>query len=201
MMSSRSGNDVSFEFLFEKIVERLSQESKKRHEDWSDDKILENSHKLAVAILKFEMLKISPNKIITFDIEEALRFEGFNALYIIYSLVRMKSILRKADFDFSFADLDRLLINLKEDLEKNICLNILKFSDVIVGAGKDNDPSEIAKYLFSFVQLFNDYYQRVNILKAEEETMRARLVLIKSCIVLIENAFSLLGIKTNIEEI
>ncbi|MCK9439274.1 MAG: arginine--tRNA ligase [Patescibacteria group bacterium] len=201
MMSSRSGNAVSFEFLFEKIVERLSQESKKRHEDWSDDKILENSHKLAVAILKFEMLKISPNKIITFDIEEALRFEGFNALYIIYSLVRMKSILRKADFDFSFADLDRLLINLKEDLEKNICLNILKFSDVIVGAGKDNDPSEIAKYLFSFVQLFNDYYQRVNILKAEEETMRARLVLIKSCIVLIENAFSLLGIKTNIEEI
>lgn len=201
MMSSRSGNAVSFEFLFEKIVERLSQESKKRHEDWSDDKILENSHKLAVAILKFEMLKISPNKIITFDIEEALRFEGFNALYIIYSLVRMKSILRKADFDFSFADLDRLLINLEEDLEKNICLDILKFGDVVFKAGKDNDPSEIAKYLFSFIQNFNNYYQKINILKAEEKTMQARIVLIKSCILLIENAFSLLGIKTNIEEI
>ncbi len=201
MMSSRSGNAVSFEFLFEKIVERLSEESRRRHEDWSDNKILENSQKLAVAILKFEMLKISPNKIITFDIEESLKFDGFNALYIIYSLVRMKSILRRANFNFSDVNIKEILFELNDDLEKNICLETLKFNDIVVKAGKDNDPSEVAKYLFSFVQNFNNYYQKINILKSEEKVMWARLLLIKSCIILIDNAFCLLGIESNIEEI
>lgn len=201
LMSSRSGNTISFKFLFEKIVEQLKIESQKRHPDWSADKILDNSQKLAVAILKFEMLKVSPSKIITFDMEEALRFEGYNALYIIYSLVRMKSILRKADFDLSNLDQEKVLNKLDEDLEKNICLEILKFSDVIVKASKDDDPSEIAKYLFSFVQSFNNYYQEVNILKSEKELAQARVLLIKSCIILIENAFYLMGIDSQIEEI
>ncbi len=202
MMSSRSGKIVLLKDLYNQIFNKLVLETKERHQDWSDDKIKENSQKLAVAILKFEMLKVSPNKVITFDIENALKFDGFGALYILYSLVRMKSIVRKSNFQIpSQIDFNSVADSLKDEIEKIICLEISKYGDIIIKAGKDNDPSEVAKYLFSFVKIFNDYYQKVNILQAEEAAMQARVVLIKSCIVLMESAFSLLGIKTNIEEI
>ncbi|MFA7365018.1 MAG: arginine--tRNA ligase [Patescibacteria group bacterium] len=192
MMSSRSGKVIVLKDLYNQVVDKISIETKKRHEDWADDKIDKNSKLLAVAILKFEMLKIAANKTIVFDIKEALKFEGFSALYILYSIARMKSLLRKSNG----LDLDFKVDNLIEDIEKNIILEMAKYPDIVEKSSMDNDPSEIAKYLFDFTKMFNDYYQKVNILQAESEIKKARLSLIFSCVVLLENALALLGIKT-----
>ncbi|PKM91563.1 arginine--tRNA ligase [Candidatus Falkowbacteria bacterium HGW-Falkowbacteria-1] len=197
MMSSRSGKVVLLKDLFDQIFDKLILESKKRHEDWDDKKIKNNCQKLAVAILKFEMLKVGANKTITFNIEEALRFDGYSALYILYTLVRMKSILRKADFAES---VEYSLDLLQSDIEKKIALEMAKYSDIVYKTGQDNDPSEIAKYLFDFAKLFNDYYQKINILQTEDNLKKARLIFIYSCSLLLENALKLLGIES-LEEI
>lgn len=201
MMSSRSGKVVLLKDLFRQVFEKLVLESEKRHEDWEDEKIKNNCKKLAVAILKFEMLKVGANKTIVFDIEEALRFDGFSALYILYGLVRMKSILRKANFkegDRREGGFDFSL--LKEELEMKLILEMAKYEEVVVRADSENNPSEIAKYLFDFLKIFNDYYQRVKILQAEDDVKNVRLIFIYTCSLVVENGLSLLGIKS-LEEI
>lgn len=197
MMSSRSGNAITFEDLYKKTVDKLIIESKKRHLDWSSDKINKNSSKLATAILKFEMLKVSANKIIIFDINEATKFDGFNALYVLYSIVRIKSILKKSKFKLN-NKFDAKFLNNK--LEKEIILKLAKYPELIIKSCKDYDPSEIAKYLFELFKIFNDYYQRVKILQAEDNIKKSRLIFIKSILIVAENALSLLGIES-LEEI
>lgn len=195
MMSSRSGNAIPFYDLYQKVLDKLIMESKKRHPEWSDKKIKKNCELLTVAILKFEMLKVSPKKIITFSMEEAIKFDGFSALYILYGLVRIKSILKKAGFkpkrvkgvDFS---------DLKTDYEKKISLKLAKYPDIVKRAGANFDPSEIAKYLFELFKLFSDYYQNVKVLSAEKNTKKARLIFMGAIALVAENALGLLGIES-----
>jgi arginyl-tRNA synthetase len=193
MMSSRSGNAIPFDELYQKVFRRLVDESRKRHEDWSQEKIENNCRKLSVAILKFEMLKVSANKIISFDIKEALRFDGFNALYILYGLVRVKSILRKSNVDSKKEAKFELL---KEKEERSIILELAKYPEIIIKAEKEKDPSEVAKYSFDLFRLFNEYYQKVKVLSDDEELQRARLSLLGAISQVAENSLSLLGIES-----
>jgi len=192
MMSSRSGNAVPYIDLYNEILECLKKETKKRHKEWSDKKINKNCSELAVAILKFEMLKISPQKIITFNINEAIKFDGFSAIYILYGLVRIKSIIRKAKFKnngkFKF-DL------LTDKRERELILYLAKYPEIIIRAEKKQDQSEIAKYLFELLKLFNDYYQQVRILQSEVNIKKSRLFLLSSILIVIENALDILGVK------
>ncbi len=197
MMSSRSGNSISFDDLYQKVFNKLVEETRARHTDWNDKKIKNNSEKLAVAILKFEMLKVSANKIITFDIEEAVKFEGFNALYILYGLVRIKSILKKGKFK-NFSKINFNLLDNK--LEKDLSVKLAKYPEIIIKSKEEHDPSEIAKYLFELFKMFNEYYQNINILQSDKEIKKARLLFIKSISQVAENALGLLGISS-IDEI
>ncbi len=192
MMSSRSGNAVPYIDLYNEVLECLKKETKKRHSEWSDKKINKNCSDLAVAILKFEMLKISPQKIITFNINEAIKFDGFSAIYILYGLVRIKSIIRKAKFKNSGKFKFNLLTNKKE---RELILCLAKYPEIIIRAEKKQDQSEIAKYLFELLKLFNDYYQQVRILQSEPDIKKSRLILLSSILIVVENALDILGIK------
>jgi arginyl-tRNA synthetase len=195
MMSSRSGNSISYYEAYEKIFQKLVEESRKRHSNWSNKKIKKNSELLTTDILKFEMLKVSPQKIIVFNVEEATKFDGFSALYILYGLVRIKSIIKKhgrkvkysSSLDFSKLD---------SVWEKNLAIKLSKYPEVVKKAGSEFDPSEIAKYLFELYKLFNDYYQNVKVLSSEGESKKVRLVFMSAISVVSENALGLLGLKS-----
>jgi len=192
MMSSRSGNAIPYFTLYEKIKNCLIIETKKRHDDWSDKKIEKNCQTLTVAILKFEMLKVSPEKIIVFDIDEAVKFDGFNALYILYGLVRIKSLLKKAKFknNGKFAG---SFLNTK--IEKDLLLHLAKYPEVIIQARQKYDQSEIIKYLFELFQMFNDYYQKVKILSGDFKALNTRLTFVYAISLVAENALGILNIK------
>lgn len=193
MMSSRSGNVITYEELKSKILENITVETRKRHEDWTDSRIIEVAKRLTISIIKFEMLKVSPDKIITFDIQEASKFDGQTACYVQYGYARLKSIIRKQGMNwFHF---DKHLGRLTEPKEKALLLKIAKYPETIMTAGKQYDPSDLTKYLFELVQLFNDYYHEVNILKAESRIKQARLALIKAIAQVLENGFDILGMK------
>lgn len=192
MMSSRSGNAVPFIDLYNEVLECLKRETKKRHTDWTDKKIEKNCSELAIAILKFEMLKISPQKIIIFNIAEATKFDGFSALYILYGLVRIKSIIRKAKFKNSGKFKFDLLNNKRE---RELIIFLAKYPEIIIRAEKKQDQSEIAKYLFELLKSFNDYYQQVRILQSEPDVKKSRLILLFSILIVVENALDILGIK------
>ncbi len=73
-------------------------------------------------------------------------------------------------------------------------MRLAKYPDVVLRAGENYDPSEIAKYLFELARDFNDYYHSVQVLKAKQEVREARLALINAVARVVENGLGLLGI-------
>lgn len=193
VMSSRSGNVISYEKLRDRLNERLSSETKKRHEDWTDSRLKKVVESLSISTIKFEMLKVNAEKIITFNMDEAARSEGFTACYVLYSYARMKSIIRKGGVlsRFSKANLE-LLTEIKE---KELLLKISKYPEVLKLAAEKYNPAEIIKYLFELSQMFNDYYHSCNILKANKELKLARLELLRSLFQVMLNGFSIAGME------
>lgn len=193
MMSSRTGNVITYEELKNKIWENLILETKKRHEDWTNDRVKQVAWNLTISTIKFEMLKVSADKIITFNIEESLRFDGYTACYLQYGYARLKSIVRKETMSLFAPPAN--LNNLREAKEKELLMKLARYPELIKAAGEKYNPSELTKYLFELVQLFNDYYHGVNILKAEPKIRRARLALIKAVAQVLNNGFNVLGLK------
>ena len=191
MMSSRSGNVITYDQLFAEALVRAQKEVSSRHQDWSEEKIQVVSEKLAIAALKFEMLKVSADKVITFDMNEALRFDGFTAAYLQYSGARLASLVRKSEIKSK--SLDYQLLAHPKELALALCLQ--RFPEIILKAGEQRDASVIARYLFELAQAFNDYYHDVPVLKAEAPLAAARLALLASVRQVLENGFILLGMS------
>jgi arginyl-tRNA synthetase len=193
MMSSRTGNVITYEDLKVKIRARIEEETRKKHEDWNDEAIKRVVDVLSIAIIKFEMLKVGADKIITFNIDEALKFDGYTACYLEYSYARLKSILRKESGVSLLGKTD--FSSLNEVKEKEVLMKIAKYPEIIILANNKKNPSELTKYLFELAQLSNDYYHTVNILKADKKIKKARLALIRATSQVLNNGFDVLGIE------
>ncbi|MFA5359616.1 MAG: arginine--tRNA ligase [Patescibacteria group bacterium] len=203
MMSSRTGNVITYEDLRARGFKKAMSETKKRHKNWSEKKINETVSKIVNGALKFEMLKVGANKVITFDIDQALRFDGYTAAYLQYTGARIQSILRKSEikkFLSCFASREQGksvdFKNLSEPKELGLINKLAKYPEIVMTAGKNYDPAEITKYLFELAQELNDYYHAVPVLKAKIEIRQARLVLIMAVEQILKNGLDLLGIET-----
>lgn len=192
MISSRTGNVITYEDLRSQLMEKAVSETKRRHQDWSEKKIKKVAGKLINGAMKFEMLKVSREQVITFDIKEALRFDGFTAAYLQYTYARIQSICKKATKQKSNkTDLE----NLKEPKEHDLVMELAKYPEAVERSGESYNPAEIAKYLFELAQEFNNYYHSAPVLKAKEEVRMARLSLIGAVSQVIANGLKLLGIE------
>jgi arginyl-tRNA synthetase len=218
MMSSRTGNIIAYQDLRDQVFNRALAETKKRHKEWSKKKQIEVAEVLTRAAIKFEMIKVGANQVITFDINQALRFDGFTAAYLQYTYARIGSIIKKYNSNlqtdvfqrfnqdknsvkdkkgiFRLKNLRRIKFNrLGESKEYDLILKIAKYPEVVAQAGGKYEPAEIAKYLFSLTRIVNDYYHTTPILKAETETRLARLALAIAVRQVIANGLALLGIE------
>ena len=187
-MSTRKGNLVLLEDFMKEAVKKASIEIKKRHN--------KSSSKAAKAIgygaLKYGILKVSPEKSVMFDWEQALSFEGDTAPYMQYAYARIKSILHKKKIQPSeknFAD----KLGTKEDMD--IIKHLSIFPAVVKKATDELRPHLIANYSYSLAQKFNEYYHIHQILKSDEKTTKARIILISCIAYVIENSLGLLGIE------
>jgi arginyl-tRNA synthetase len=197
MMSSRTGNIITYQYLKDKIFTKLLAETQKRHPDWNERRTNQIVERLTISIIKFEMLKVGAAKTITFNIDEAMRFDGYTACYLQYTYARLQSLVRKAGFSYRLG-LTKVSL-LSESLEKELLIKLAKYPNLVREAGEKYDPSELTKYLFELSQLFNDYYHQVNILKAAASVKRARLALIKSVDQVLGNGCQVLGLQLSPE--
>lgn len=190
-MSTRKGNLVLLEDFMKEAVKKASEELKKRY-----GKIdLKAAKIIAYGAIKYSILKVSAEKNVVFNWEQALSFEGESAPYIQYAYVRISSILRKSKAEKSLLKRD-FSANLKEKEESELIKMLASFANVSEKACNELKPHLIANYLYSLAQKFNEYYHLHQILKAEQKTKDARLLLISSVRQVISNGLELLGIKT-----
>jgi len=193
-MKSREGIVIDADDLIEKAIKLAKAETKKRDKELSEKKIEKRATKIALAAVKFSILKHDPLKNFVFDLKKSLEFEGDTGPYVLYSYVRIKSILKKyghklnSKIDFSLLDtkLDKEILNLLRDYKK-----------VIQNSARDYKPSLITNYLIELSSTFNKYYNQNPILNAKnKETKKARLLLIHSVSLILKSGLNLLGIDT-----
>jgi arginyl-tRNA synthetase len=193
MMSSRTGNVITYEDLYNQLFDKAKKETIERHADWDLEKVELVANVLAISAIKFEMIKVGMDQIITFDINKALSFSGYTAAYIQYTCARINSILSKPEAGTRHLSIDYSKLN--EDKEKDLLLSLAKYPEAVARASVKYDPSEIAKYIFELAQIFNDYYHSVPVLKADDDVKTARLSLLLAINQVLENGLELLGIK------
>lgn len=195
MMSSRSGNAPSYQEIFGKLCDKLKTEVMSRHADWSETETTATAEKLARAVLKFELLKVGVDKIITFDLEAAMKLEGFTVIYIEYMAARLASILRKAG-DAEIAKASKGDTKLLTELsEKALLIKLATYPEITAEAFVKRDPSVVAKYLYELAKFIGDYYNQAVILDENKALRLARLRLIKATEQTLDRGLKLLGIE------
>jgi len=191
-MSSRVGNIVTYEQLRDTMVEHLIGETKKRHEDWAEKKVAKVAKEMAIASMTFMMLRQDSQSIITFDMDEALKSDGFTAPYLLYTIARIESIKKKTSVKPKI-----VVAQLTHKLERKLIRHLSQLPDVVERAGVCYQLSPIALWCFELSQLFNEYYHEVRILDDDiKERMQARLALLDAVEKTMQNALSILNIDT-----
>lgn len=187
-MSSRKGLVVLLDTMVDELKESVKDIIEKSHPGIKNKEIV--SEKVGIGALKFALIKTSPEKTILFNKEEVTQFDGDTGPYLQYTYARASSILRSGahskKFDAAF---------LKEKEEIALLKKIAEFPQIVVHSAESYEPHLVATYLLEVAHLFNAFYQKVPVLKAEsEETKNARLALVSAARQVIGNGLHLLGI-------
>lgn len=119
--------------------------------------------------LKYFILKVDPKKNMLFDPEESIDFNGNTGPFIQYTHARIQSLLKKAREN----GFDNLVSGFKPDLsilgqEKVIIKMLYQFPSIIKQAGDELNPAVVANYVFELAKEYNQFYQEIPILKANE---------------------------------
>ena len=145
--------------------------------------------KIAMAALKYGDLSNQPTKDYNFDMERFAAFEGNTGPYILYTIVRIKSILSR------YGEWENLPIQEPaNDYAKDLMLAITKFSPALEGTLKTSSPNLICAYIYELAGCVNKFYHETPILKEADETVKAgHIALIGLAKNILEASIDLLG--------
>jgi len=189
-MSGRKGLYFNTDDILDKLKEKIKERIKKNHPEKDEKVIDELSEKIAVSALRYALLRLDNDKILVFDFDETLKIEGDSGVYVLYTYVRIKSILRKAK-EIEIKENDDYIPN---DLEIKIVKKLAEFEDCVINSITKLSPQLIILYLRDLCDIFNSYYEKIPILHAEKNERYFRLRLIKNVAIVLEIAMNLVGL-------
>lgn len=186
-MKSREGTVVDADDLIEEVQKLVKKELSSR-DKLSKKQLEEKSLKIAIAAIKYILLRVDTKKDMIFNPKESIDFEGDTGSYILYSYARASSILKKlkkVDKDYSLEEI--------EDKETALVKKLSEFKEIVLKSYKDLNPSAIANYAYQLSQIFNEFYHACPVIDSEKRPFRADLVI--SFRQILENSLYLLGIE------
>jgi arginyl-tRNA synthetase len=189
-MSSRKGNIVRYEDFRDAVIELAKAATKERHADWKERKLNQVARTVAFAAIRFAMLRTDLDKQIVFDPKEALAFDGFSGPYLLYTLARMESLLRKAKKLKATAEANEFAL----PAERRLLLRLAQYPAAVFAAGTEQAIAQLAKYAFELCQTFSEFYEAVPVLKAAGEERAARLAMVEAAKRVLQNVLGLLSI-------
>ncbi|WP_026494899.1 arginine--tRNA ligase [Butyrivibrio sp. WCD3002] len=190
---TREGGVMRLEKLIAEIDEQMYSRIKEGNQDIDDNEAKDTAHKVALAAIKYGDLSNQPSKDYIFDIDKFTSFEGDTGPYILYTMVRIKSILSK--YEKEGGDVKgALLRNAQSPDEKNLMLLLTRFADAVESAARDLMPNRICAYIYELSNALNSFYHSTKILtEADEEKKSGYIALLNVTLKVLETGIDLLG--------
>lgn len=186
-MSTRKGVFISVDDLLEESVKRAYKEVDKRRKDSPRTLKEKIAEAVGVAAVRFNILRIAPEKAMVFRWEEALDFERQGAPFVQYAYARACRILEKG------TPSDTFTVNGLTDNEKALLRAIARFPGLVEKASDSRKPSLLAGYAVELADAFHRFYMFEPVLKAAERDFR--LNLIQATKITLGNLLQLMGIR------
>lgn len=197
---TRDGGVMRLEYLVSGVNEKMLEKIKANQESkndlsMSEEEAVETAKTIALAAIKYGDLSNQASKDYIFDIDRFTSFEGNTGPYILYTIVRIKSILNKFVANGGdIADVNSSIIAADSDNEKELMLALSRFNATIENAFLDTAPHKICAYIYELANAFNGFYHGTKILAEENEEVKksyiALLVLTKE---VLEKCIDMLG--------
>jgi len=198
-VSGRKGRAVKADDLIDQLIAKSKHEIESRNSGLSAAEVEPIARAIAVAALRYFMIKFNLNTVIAFDFKEALNFEGDSGPYLQYTMVRLNSILKKATgADLGTEKKPGLLTRLdaaEKELYWEIILNLALLETQVEYALANHELSSLAAYAYALCQKFNHYYHLFPVLAEKDLAVKnLRLTLILLFKNKVEKLLHILGI-------
>jgi arginyl-tRNA synthetase len=196
VISSRKGNVPVYEDIRDKVLARAREIIEEKNPDLTAEKREEVARQVALGSLKYTMLARDNNKVVIFDLEEALSFDGHSAPYIQYAHARACRILEHAKVDSNdlAAKIGDLNFGELQPEELNLLQQISGLPDEVQRSAEEYRPLLIASYVYELAKRFNDFYHACPVLQSPEPTRTARLALVAVTKQALANGLGLLAV-------
>lgn len=194
---TRDGGVMRLEYLLDEINEEMlkkitENQKEKENLDISEKEAKQTAKTVALAAVKYGDLSNQASKDYCFDIERFTSFEGNTGPYILYTIVRIKSILKKYTAKNSLPDAP--ILGAHSASEKNLMLVLSRFNAMMENAYEEKAPHKICAYIYELANAFNGFYHETKILSEEDLKVQASyiglLVLTKN---ILETCIDVLG--------
>lgn len=197
-MSSRTGDVITGESMLHDMTEMALLKMKER--EIPEEERKEIAEQIAVAAIKYTILRQTIGKDIVFDPQKSLSFEGDSGPYLQYSCVRAKSVLDKAEKQGIIIDINKIEIQ-----DSNICQldwaggklekMLVRFPEILLRAETEHAPHYVGQYLLDVASEFNSFYANTQILVEGDTLTPYKLGLTKATLIVLTNGLNVLGIK------
>ena len=187
-MSTRRGVVVYLDDLIDEAVSRAYNEIKSRRSDMSEEKMREIAKIVGVGAIRYNIVRVQPEKQLVFKWNEALNFDGNSGPFLQYSHARACSMLRKAGEFKEVVDASKLT----DEYEIRLVKAISKVGSIIETAGELKRIHMLPAYGHELAAAFNQFYASVPVLNSDEER-DARITLVKCAKITLANVLRCLG--------
>lgn len=194
---TREGGVMRLEYLVssvnDEMLKKITENQKsKENLEISEEEAKETAKTIALAAIKYGDLSNQASKDYIFDIDRFTSFEGNTGPYILYTIVRIKSILKK--YQSLGKQVEGKILPAHSKSEKDLMLELSKFNAVMENAFEETAPHKICSYIYDLANAFNSFYHETKIMTEEDEVVQASYIkLLELTKAVLETCIDVLG--------
>lgn len=173
---TREGGVMRLETLVSEINEKMYAKIVE-NDTMSEEEARATAKMVALSAIKYGDLSNQASKDYVFDVERFTSFEGNTGPYILYTIVRMKSILDKYAATGKKVENAKILAA-ESASEKALMLELAKFNSAVRSAYEESAPHKICAYIYDLANAFNHFYHETKIMSEQEEEKQAGYILL-----------------------
>ena len=156
----------------EEMLRKIKENSKAKGYEVEEDEAVRTSRIVGLAAIKYGDLSNQPAKDYIFDIDRFTSFEGDTGPYVLYTIVRIKSILAKYKEQGGHLE-DLTLQNAQNESEKALVMELARFNAAMEAAYEESAPNKVCAYIYELANEFNRFYHETKIISEEDAQKKA----------------------------